>query len=63
VEPFNETVREENGERYELSSLESMESAVQSVFSGEYATRDAAKKFSVEKTIDRLEELYEDLET
>lgn len=59
LQPFNRTIKKENGERFTYQDIEDMERAVRNCLEEERSTREAVEKFSIEKTIDRLEELYE----
>ena len=58
VEPFNRTIKEENGERFEFGDTEDMTRAVEAVLSNSYRTRKAAKKHCIHETIETLEEIY-----
>lgn len=60
VEPFSRTIQNENGARFSYSDLEDMERAVRDCLDNERDTREAVKDFSLEKTIDELEEIYEE---
>lgn len=58
VPPFDRTIEEENGERFEFGDVESMENAVRKCIEKERDTRSAVENYSLEKTIDELEEIY-----
>lgn len=59
LQPFNRTIEKDNGERFEYQNLGDMERAVRDCLEAERDTRKAVEKFSIDKTIDQLEELYE----
>lgn len=56
--PFDRTISDENGERFEFKNVESMENAVRQCIEDQKDTRAAVENFSLEKTIDDLEEIY-----
>jgi 1,2-diacylglycerol 3-alpha-glucosyltransferase len=60
--PFNETIGEENGLRFEPGNAEDFREKVREALEGSFSPRDAVKGYSVEKAIDRLEEIYGDLD-
>ena len=59
VEPFNRTIQGENGSRFEYGDIESMKASVQECLDNERDTRGAVKKYSIEETVNQLEEIYE----
>lgn len=61
VEPFNRTIKSENGERFEFGDIGGMVQAVRKALSKSYRTRKAAEKHCIEKTIDMLESIYEEV--
>jgi glycosyltransferase involved in cell wall biosynthesis len=61
VEPFNQTIESENGERFELEDTEDMVRAVEKTLENDYQTRKAAEKHCVKETIDMLEEIYKEV--
>ena len=58
VNPFDRTIQEDNGARFEYGSIDEMESAVRSCIEEKRDTRDAVMKYSLNETINRLEEIY-----
>lgn len=58
VPPFDRTIEEANGERFEFGDIESMKNAVRKCIEEERDTRSAVEHYSLEKTIDELEEIY-----
>jgi len=61
VEPFNQTIEPENGERFELGDTEDMVRTVEKTLKNNYQTRKAAEKHCVKETIDMLEEIYKEV--
>ena len=61
VEPFNQTIESENGERFELGDTEDMVRTVEKALENNYQTREAAEKHCVQETIDMLEEIYKEV--
>jgi glycosyltransferase involved in cell wall biosynthesis len=59
--PFDETIKPENGERFTLGDPDEMERAVQKCIESERETREAVRKYSLTRSIDRIEELYGEL--
>ena len=59
--PFDETIGEENGERFDLKDSESMAKAISKTLSNNYNCREAVEKYSLSSTIDQLEEIYRNL--
>ncbi|MFB6191255.1 MAG: glycosyltransferase [Candidatus Nanohaloarchaea archaeon] len=60
--PFDETIGLENGFRFEPGDIGDMLDKVQQALSSELEPRSEVKKYSMEKTIDRLEQLYGELD-
>ncbi|MFB6203641.1 MAG: glycosyltransferase [Candidatus Nanohaloarchaea archaeon] len=58
VPPFDETIQGENGLRYDLDDMEDMREKIRGCLKGEFSTREAVRGYSLEKTIDGLEEIY-----
>lgn len=58
VHPFDSTIEEENGFRYPAGDLNALKEKTLEASESEWSTRDAVKKYSLEKTVDRLEEIY-----
>jgi len=58
VQPFNETIGEENGARFEFGDLDAMARAIEDCLDGDRDTRSAVERFSVEQTVDELEAIY-----
>ncbi len=58
VEPFTHTVTEGNGLRYARGDAEDLHEKVEKALSGGFEPREAVMRFSLSKTIDRLEEIY-----
>jgi len=58
VPPFDRTIGEDNGARFEHGDIAAMERAVVDCLDGDRPTRAAVEEFSVERTIDELEEIY-----
>jgi len=58
VEPFSRTIQPKNGARFEYGDVYDMEDAVRSCLEEDRDTREAVEDFSLEKTIDELEEVY-----
>ncbi len=62
VYPFNKTIKSENGERYSFGDQEDLEAKVLKTLSHNYSTRNAVRKYSVSKSIEKLENIYRRLE-
>ncbi len=60
VEPFSRTIQYENGARFDYGDIDDMEEAVRDCLENKRDTRGAVKDFSLEKTIDELEDIYEE---
>lgn len=58
VEPFKRTINQKNGARFEYRNVEEMEKAVIECLNKDKDTREKVQKFSLEKTIDKLEQIY-----
>jgi 1,2-diacylglycerol 3-alpha-glucosyltransferase len=58
VPPFDRTIKKQNGERFEFQDMEGMEEAVRMCIEEKRDTRGAVAHYSLEKTIDQLEEIY-----
>lgn len=58
VPPFDETIGAENGALFEYRNVDDMARAVRDCLEGDRDTRQAIEQFSVERTIDELEEIY-----
>lgn len=58
VTPFNRTIEQDNGERYEYGDIDDMKRAVENCLENNRDTRSAVESFSLEKTIDELEKIY-----
>jgi glycosyltransferase involved in cell wall biosynthesis len=58
VPPFDRTIGDDNGARFEHGDIAAMDRAVGDCLDGERPTRAAVEAFSVERTIDELEEIY-----
>lgn len=57
VHPFDKTIQE-NGERFELRNLDDMKQKIETAINKDYESREAVRKYSVEKTIEQLQEIY-----
>lgn len=62
VHPFDRTIRGENGCRYVSGDSEDMRDKAMDAASREWDTRDAVQKYSLEKTIEKVESIYRELE-
>jgi glycosyltransferase involved in cell wall biosynthesis len=60
VHPFTETITE-NGERFQPGNSKDFRSKFEEIESKEYDTRSCVKRFSMEKSLDELVELYEEI--
>ncbi|MFO7793440.1 MAG: glycosyltransferase [Candidatus Nanohaloarchaea archaeon] len=60
VEPFNRTIQNGNGSRFKYGDIESMKEAVEDCLNNSRNTREAVKKYSIEETVNQLEEIYEE---
>lgn len=58
VEPFNRTIQDENGSRFEYGNIESMKASVENCLDNSRDTRGSVKKYSIEETVNQLEEIY-----
>ncbi|GAB7008377.1 glycosyltransferase [Halorubrum trueperi] len=58
VPPFDETIGDDNGARFEYGDLDDMKRAVIDCIDGDRPTREAVERFSVTRTIDELEDIY-----
>ena len=58
VPPFDRTIEPDNGARFAHGDLDDMERAVVDCLDGDRRTRAAVERFSVDRTIDELEEIY-----
>lgn len=58
VQPFNETIGEENGARFEYGDVDAMTRAIEDCLDGDRDTRSAVERFSIEQTVDELEAIY-----
>ena len=61
VHPFNNTIEEQNGERFEYGNLNDMEEKIRNCLEREYSSRESVRQYSMSKTIDQLEEIYRGL--
>ena len=61
VYPFNETIRQENGRKYSYRDSEELLDKVEEVISTGFDTRSSAERYSVEKSVDKLEKIYRNL--
>lgn len=59
--PFDETIGEKNGERFDLDDMEDMEDSVRTALNEEYSPREAVREYSLNTTIDKLEKTYTNL--
>ncbi|TQQ83271.1 glycosyltransferase [Halonotius terrestris] len=60
VQPFTETITDDNGARFAYGDLTEMQAAITDCLHGDRPTRAAVERFSVERTIDKLEAIYRD---
>lgn len=58
VQPFDETITDENGSLFEYQNIDEMAAAVRDCLQQERDTRAAVERFSLTKTVDELEEIY-----
>jgi glycosyltransferase involved in cell wall biosynthesis len=58
VAPFDRTIGDGNGARFEYGDLDGMERAVRECLDGDRDTRSAVERFALENTIDELESIY-----
>ena len=58
VYPFNHTIKEDNGTRYTSGDIICMKEKVEEALEKSFDTRKAVEKYSLEKTIYHLEEIY-----
>ncbi len=61
VPPFDETIRAENGERFEYGNRMAMVEAIECCLESSYQPRAAVEQYRIDLTIDRLTTLYENL--
>ncbi len=61
VPPFTETIGAENGERFEYGSRGSLVEAIDHCLESSYNTRAAVSEYRIDRTIDRLTTVYENL--
>jgi glycosyltransferase involved in cell wall biosynthesis len=61
VHPFDKTILEENGLRYEKGDIQDLRQKIDLCREKEFDTRAAVEKYSLKKTIENLEEIYRDL--
>lgn len=61
--PFEITIGERNGDRYEPGNVQEMREKAESVLEDSYNTREAVKEYSVEKSIERLIEIYSEVQS
>lgn len=60
VVPFNNTIEKDNGFRYSNGDVEGFADKVEKATETDLDTRKAVEKYSLSKTIDELEEIYEE---
>ncbi|PSH00331.1 MAG: glycosyl transferase family 1 [Nanohaloarchaea archaeon SW_4_43_9] len=60
VFPFNKTIKPENGMLYSNSSEEDLKQKVEEALDSDYSTREAVQKYGLNKTVDRLEKIYQE---
>lgn len=61
VEPFNQTIENGNGERFDLGDTGDMVRMVKKALGNNHHTRRAAEKYCVQETIDALEDIYQEV--
>ncbi len=61
VEPFNQTIKNGNGERFEFGETGDMARMVEKALANSHHTRKAAEEHCVRETIDTLEEIYQEV--
>ncbi len=61
VHPFEETIGDQNGRRYEFDNQQEFKSKLESCLTSNLHTRDAVKEYSLDKAVSRLLEIYKDL--
>jgi glycosyltransferase involved in cell wall biosynthesis len=61
VEPFDQTIENGNGERFELGDTGDMVRVVRRALDDSHHTREVAEKHCVEETVDSLEEIYREV--
>ncbi|WP_096390903.1 glycosyltransferase [Halopenitus persicus] len=59
VPPFDETIGNANGARFAYGDVDDMKRAVEDCLRHDADTRDAVRRFSITRTIDELERIYE----
>lgn len=59
VPPFDETIKQRNGRRYELGDINDMKTKLENILESEFETREEAMKYSVKETVKKLEKIYE----
>lgn len=62
VYPFNKTINRENGELYTLEDQEDLKEKVLKALEQKHSTRESVEKYSVSKSIKKLERTYRELE-
>ncbi|MFB6242443.1 MAG: glycosyltransferase [Candidatus Nanosalina sp.] len=61
--PFDNTVEERNGVRYAPLDASDLREKVGEALQQDFSTREAVRKYSLEKTVDRLEDIYIELKS
>lgn len=61
VYPFDETIKLENGRRFELGNSEDMAKKIEDCLEEDLDSRESVKKYSLEKTIEQLLNVYNQL--
>ncbi len=61
VPPFDRTIGPANGERFEYGDLGSMVTAIETCLQTDRDTRAAIERYSVHRTLEQLETLYQDI--
>jgi len=59
VAPFDRTIGDDSGERFEYGDLDAMVGAIESCLHGDRDTRAAVEQYDIRRTIARLTDLYE----
>lgn len=62
TKPFDETIKDRNGKRYQSGNLDSMEEKLQEILSQDFDPRKEVLQYSVSRTVERLEDLYSELD-
>lgn len=60
--PFTETIGRKNGLRFEPGNIEDFRQKVNKALETSFSPREGVREYSVEKAVDRLEELYGELD-